>query len=303
MLRNLIKKPWKPRGRAPGPFTGNQRAVALLWGILCHGVFALAVTTMAVSLHRGMHFGLGPFHGATALAANGLLLLQFAGLHSWLLSEKGRTWLGRFPLRSLGPSLSTTTFAIIAALQLLLVFLLWSPSRVVWFQPHGSLLLTWTLGYVGCWALLLRAMQDSGLALQTGALGWYAVWRNRSPRYPAFGTRGLYRHTRQPVYVAFALILWAGPVWTLDHLLIAVAWTGYCLFAPRWKERRYHRRFGDEYRRYAEQVPYWIPRLKPSVVRATGRPAAMPEEPLASAPQGQASRPLRSETGINRRVS
>lgn len=68
---------------------------------------------------------------------------------------------------------------------------------------------------------------------------------------------------RQPVYLAFSLTLWTGPVWTADHLLIAVVWTIYCVVAPRHKERRYARQYGESFASYRAAVPYWIPRRRP----------------------------------------
>jgi protein-S-isoprenylcysteine O-methyltransferase Ste14 len=66
---------------------------------------------------------------------------------------------------------------------------------------------------------------------------------------------------RQPIYVAFALTLWTVPVWTPDQMVLAVSYTGYCLLAPRLKERRFAARYGDRFARYRAEVPYALPRL------------------------------------------
>jgi hypothetical protein len=79
-------------------------------------------------------------------------------------------------------------------------------------------------------------------------------------------------------YLAFALTLWTGPVWTRDPLQLAVIWTAYCALGPRLEERRYLRRDPVAYQRYRESVPYWIPR-RPS--RAAMRQA--PEARCAGA--------------------
>ena len=44
---------------------------------------------------------------------------------------------------------------------------------------------------------------------------------------------------------------------------MAVAWTVYCILAPRLKERRYLAIYGQAFARYRTQVPYFLPRLKP----------------------------------------
>ena len=109
---------------------------------------------------------------------------------------------------------------------------------------------------------LLKTMADAGLALQTGFLGWGAVVRGKAPSYRPFATGGSFRWVRQPVYVAFALTLWTAPVWTPDHLILALAWTAYCVLAPRHKERRYLAAYGEDFERYRQAVPYWLPRRR-----------------------------------------
>lgn len=67
---------------------------------------------------------------------------------------------------------------------------------------------------------------------------------------------------RQPIYVAFALTLWAVPVWTPDQLALAAGFTAYCLLAPRLRERRFAARYGPCFARYRAAVPYALPRLR-----------------------------------------
>jgi protein-S-isoprenylcysteine O-methyltransferase Ste14 len=239
----------------------RQRRVALLYGILCHASFALGVAAMGVGLYLGLTPGRGPFHGAAALCADALLAALFVTVHSFLLTERGGRVLERLAPLGLGRDLASTTFAWIASLQLLMTFALWSPIGPVWWEPHGAARAALTAAYAASWALLLKAMSDAGLAVQTGALGWRAVAAGRRPSFGCFPTEGCFRFVRQPVYLAFALTLWTGAVWTPDHLFLALAWTAYCALGPRLKERRYLRRHGEAFARWREGVPYWLPRL------------------------------------------
>jgi hypothetical protein len=196
------------------------------------------------------------------VVADALLIVQFPLLHSWLLSSRGSALLARLAPWGLGRDLATTTFAGLAGLQLAATFLAWSPSGVLWWRPTGVAGAAMNLLYAASWVLLGKALSDAGLPLQIGSLGWTAVVRGRRPVFGAFPTRGLFRHCRQPVYLAFAATLWTGPVWTPDHLVLASFWTAYCLLAPRWKERRYLRRYGESFRDYQAQVPYMLPRTR-----------------------------------------
>ena len=70
---------------------------------------------------------------------------------------------------------------------------------------------------------------------------------------------GLFRLTRQPIYVSFALTLWTVPTWTPDQLAVAMTLTAYCLLAPLLKEQRYRRIYGQAFISYSQTVPYWLP--------------------------------------------
>jgi len=237
-----------------------RRGVAVGFGVATHALFALAITAMVVNLHEGMRWGLGGLRGGGALAANTLLLLQFPLLHSTLLGRRGRALLGRLVPLGLGPDLVTTTFALIGSAQLLLTFALWSPSHVTWWDPSGVWAWVQRTLFAGSWLFLGLALRDAGLSLHTGSLGWTAAARGRKPAYRPFSQRGLFRHVRQPVYLGFALTLWTGPVWTPDRLVLALAWTLYCIVGPRLKERRYARRYGEAFAVYRRRVPFMVPR-------------------------------------------
>jgi protein-S-isoprenylcysteine O-methyltransferase Ste14 len=237
----------------------GRRTVAVAYGLACHTTFAVAIAVMVVGLYSGLGSGRGPFEGPWALVANLVLLAQFPLGHSFLLGRRGRRVLGRLAPGGLGEHLSTTTYALVASAQLLVLFGGWSPSGVVWWRPTGGMAALAVTVCIASWLFLGKALVDAHLALQTGYLGWSSVAVGRAPDYGTFPTHGTFRLCRQPVYLAFALVLWTGPVWTPDKLALAIPWTVYCILAPRLKERRYARRFGDDFTNYQRRVPYMVP--------------------------------------------
>jgi protein-S-isoprenylcysteine O-methyltransferase Ste14 len=241
--------------------------VAVAYGLACHVAFALGVLAMIVGLHQGLRTGLGRLEGTAALVANAALVLQFPLLHSLLLSSAGSRFVARLAPLGLGRALATTTYGTLASLQVLVTFALWTPSGTVWWEATGPARVALDVAYAGSWLLVIKAMHDAGLGVQTGSLGWLAVARGQDPRYGPLPTQGLFRACRQPIYGAFALTLWTGAVWTPDRLALALTWTAYCLVGPLLKERRYARRFGRAFEVYRTQVPYMIPRRPRQVVR------------------------------------
>lgn len=245
---------------APPPGPGRV-ALALAYGALCHAIFALAIGVMIASMFFGMSQALGTVPAPWHLGVNALLLLQFPLLHSVLLTGRGMRLLGRLAPAH-GKTLSTTTYAILASIQLLLLFGLWTPSGVIWWQAEGAAFWAVCAAYAASWLFLGLAIFDAGVELQSGALGWMSLAANRKPRFPDMPERGTFAVIRQPIYVAFALTLWTVPTWTPDQLAVALALTAYCLGAPLLKERRFARIYGERFDRYRARVPYALPRIR-----------------------------------------
>ncbi len=243
-----------PRGPA-------RIAAALMLGLVCHSLFAAAVLAMVAAMFFGMSRSLGTLAWPWAAIANAFLLLQFPLAHSLLLTRRGDRALARAVPGPHGATLATTTYAIVASAQLLALFALWTPSGIVWWRAEGIAFWAVSCAYAASWLLLLKASFDAGAEVQTGALGWMSLLARIRPVFPDMPTRGLFRLVRQPIYVAFALTLWTVPVWTPDQLAVAIAFTLYCLLAPRLKEKRFAARYRERFLRYREQVPYALPRL------------------------------------------
>lgn len=247
---------------ASRPPAGAGRIVsALVMGLLCHSVFAVAVLAMMWAMFFGLSESFGTVPWPWALVVNGLLVLQFPVVHSLLLTGRGMALTARLVPEPHGGTLATTTYAIIASVQLAMLFLLWTPSGIVWYRADGWAFWAISAAYAASWAILMKASFDAGAEVQSGALGWMSLLGKIRPVFPDMPTQGLFRVIRQPIYVAFALTLWTVPVWTPDQLVLAISYTAYCLLAPRLKERRFEQRYGARFDRYRARVPYVVPQF------------------------------------------
>ncbi len=218
-------------------------ALALGWALATHGLFLLGVGTMVANLFWGMRAGPVLLPGPAAWAWDLALVLAFPVGHSGLLSRRGRGLLRALVPRSVGATLDTTVFAALAAAQVWMLFALWAPlpGPVHHLGPVGTALSAGAAALA--WGGLGLAMAEAGLGVQLGTLGWRALRTGRSPRFPAGPpARGLHGLLRHPIYLCFAAVLWAGPVWSVDRLVLGLPLTLYCLVGPRFKVARHARR-------------------------------------------------------------
>lgn len=255
-LITLIRAAISPR---PG---AGRVLLALGLGMLCHALFAVGVLSMIVAMFFGLSQSFGTVPWPWAILANAALIVQFPIAHSILLTKKGNGILQQLIPGPHGATLATTTYAIIASAQLLALFTLWTPSGIIWWQAEGWMFWMISVVYAVAWLILSKASFDAGAEVQSGALGWMSLMARIRPVFPDMPTQGLFRLIRQPIYVAFALTLWLVPVWTPDQLALAVSYTAYCLFAPRFKERRFAARYGAKFDAYKATVPFILPRKR-----------------------------------------
>jgi protein-S-isoprenylcysteine O-methyltransferase Ste14 len=77
---------------------------------------------------------------------------------------------------------------------------------------------------------------------------------------------GLYRHVRNPMYVAVLAVIFGQAFFfgNLDLLLYGVVvWTAFHFFVLVYEEPTLQSRFGPEYDELSKHVPRWLPRFRP----------------------------------------
>ncbi len=207
----------------------------------------LAGAHVARSVDRG-----GPAAPPLAAAATDLLLLAaFTVPHSVL----ARPWWKRAWRAVVAPAAERSTYNLVAAGTLALLFWQWRPiPRAVWTAAGPAAAALRGAFWLG-WALCAVSVVSTNLFDLTGMRqGWRAA-RGRPHAELPLTRRGPYAHARHPLYVGFFLVLWGAPTMSAGRLLLAAACTAYVLVAVPLEERDLAAAHGPAYDAYRAAVP------------------------------------------------
>jgi protein-S-isoprenylcysteine O-methyltransferase Ste14 len=252
----------------------SARPLLQAYAVLAYAAFLLA-TAWAVGFLANLSFAPTTVDGSLrgsrwqSLLVDAGLLLLFAVQHSVM----PRAGFKRRLARVLPEGAERSTFVLVSALLLTLLFWQWRPlPGEIWTvsdQPWIALL--WTLYALG-WVVVVAAtfMVDHWDFLGVRQASWDPA---RGPYTgPGFSERWLYAWIRHPLMLGLLVAFWATPRMTVGHLLFAVASTGYIAVGVRFEERDLRRTLGAAYDEYADRVPAVVPGARRP--RRTSSPAA-----------------------------
>ena len=237
----------------------KMKLISLMYGLICHVSFAISGLCMFWVLYNGLTVSLGFVRHPLSIFVNILLLLQFPILHSFLLTNSGRRFLRFFAPSHYAKTLETTIYASIASIQLMVLFLLWTPSNIIIYDlkyPYNILnIFLFILG----WVFLGISSFQAGYKVQTGSLGWTSMFLSEKPKFPPMPIHGLFKLIRQPIYLSFCIVLWTPPTMTVDLFFLALIYSLYCYFSPLLKEKRFTKLYGKAFLKYKKNTPYFFP--------------------------------------------
>ena len=191
-----------------------------------------------------------------ALLVNGGFLALFAIQHTIMARPAfKKRWTKIVP-----EPMERSIFVLCASSILLLLFWQWRPNRaVIWEidQPALEVLLIgvslagWAILFIS--SFLIDHFDLFGLRQVT----LYLRGRDYTP--PRFVERSLYKKIRHPLMTGVLLGVWATPLMTLGHLVLAAGLTAYILVGVRFEERDLIKAHGEAYEAYRQRTRKFFP--------------------------------------------
>lgn len=193
-----------------------------------------------------------------ALLINLCLLAVFAVQHSVMARPAFKRWWTRI----IPPAAERSTYVLLSSLALILLFALWEPmGAVFWDVSDPTLRAVLYTAFGFGWLLVLIS---TFLINHFDLFGLRQVWLElRGKPYTSlkFGTPGLYKLVRHPLYLGWLFAIWATPTMTAAHFVFAAGATAYIFIALVFEERDLMKAH-PEYEIYRSRVPMIFPSLR-----------------------------------------
>jgi protein-S-isoprenylcysteine O-methyltransferase Ste14 len=254
------------------------RILALAYGSVCYvaffGTFLYAIGFIGdLVVPKTIDSGAaGPV--GRAVLVDLALLSVFALQHS-VMARPGfkRLW-----TRIVPQPVERATYVLASSAALWLLFAFWEPIPASVWQVGGFAGAALEAIYFAGIALVLYATFLIDHFDLFGLRQVVLYFRGRPYTEKRFATPSLYRHIRHPLYVGWFTTFWFTPQMSAGHLLFAAVASAYILVAVLFEERDLLAMLGEDYRRWRERTPAFLPRFgarpKPALAPVSGRAAS-----------------------------
>lgn len=205
------------------PAPRSARIVAFGYGLtsyLVHWIAIVYAIGFFANIGVPKSVDIGPTRNPLqAFLVNTFLALVFAIVH-WLMA---REWFKVWWTRIVPPPVERSTYVLIASLLLGLLFWAWSPIvSEVWSVHHPVASAALVTLYAAGWLLAIVGTFPINRRDLFGMRQVYLYLRGLLYTPPEVRDSLLYRLIPHPIFIGYAIALWATPWMTIGHALLAV---------------------------------------------------------------------------------
>jgi protein-S-isoprenylcysteine O-methyltransferase Ste14 len=208
-------------------------------------------------------------HWIEASALVAAVFAGFAAIHSLLVTGRAKSLAaGLFGERTVKAFYRLFYTAFSGAATLAAVYLILLVPDKTLLRPPLWVAIPFHLMQLAGLAIGAAAFRRMSLDEFLGTAQAARFLKGKEPRGDEEGLRqslvttGVYRVVRHPQYLAGILIFTFNPYISRNWLVVSVLADLYFAAGALLEERRLIRRFGEDYRRYMERVPRFVPKLR-----------------------------------------
>ena len=239
-----------------------RRVLILLYGIVAYLAF-VAVMLYAIAFLGNM-FVPRTIDSPAVIPLGHALLVNMGLIVLFGLQHSGMARAGfKQAMHKIAPAeTERSSYVLVSSAALGLLMLCWQPiGGVVWQLADPVVVGAIRATYIGGWVLMTwSSCMICHFELFGLRQAWFA-FRGQAYEACEFKTPAAYRIIRHPIYASWLIVLWAAPVMTITHLVLAIGLTLYTLVGIALEERDLRRQHPD-YAQYSRKVPALIPSLR-----------------------------------------
>lgn len=228
---------------------------AIAFGAILYWILSVSNLIPEISIDQQ------PKVSTTFAILNNLVLISLFGLQHSIMARK---WFKDFFTTYFPKPIERSTFVLISGLVLFLLVNQWQPmGGVIWTVEAGSVLYyaIYVLFFAG-WAILFISSFLINHFDLFGLRQTFLELQNKPYTQLQFKVISFYKYVRHPLYFGMLLGMWATPIMSVTHLLLAIAITVYVVIGTLFEEKDLVRDFGNTYKAYQAKKPMLIPFTK-----------------------------------------
>ncbi|WP_455211563.1 methyltransferase [Kaarinaea lacus] len=238
-----------------------KRSVVLLYGVASYGIGVTGLMWIFLAMGGFSPVGFGPLKTETLLGAITIdfgLIALFGLQHSVMARNAFKR-----KLKTILPAaVERSTYVMFSGVFMSLAIYLWQPlPGAVWVvENQTAQYALWAL-YAAGWSYLFVATFITNHFELMGLRQVYLYFINKPYTTLPFVKKYMYRYSRHPMMLGILVGMWALPVMSVSHFIMAVLLTLYIIAGVFLEERDLVKQFGRTYQAYKKDVAALIPKM------------------------------------------
>ncbi|WP_455205855.1 NnrU family protein [Kaarinaea lacus] len=236
-----------------------KRCAVLIYGVASYGIGVTGLMWIILAMGGLAPVGFSPLQTESlfgALIVN-LGLIAMFGLQHTIMARKAF----KRKLKTLLPvATERSTYVMLSGVFMGLAIYLWQPlAGTVWVvENQAAQYALWALYALG-WSYLFIATFITNHFELMGLRQVYLYFINKPYATLPFVNKYMYRYSRHPMMLGVLIGMWALPVMSVSHFVLASMLTAYIVVGVFFEERDLVKQFGNTYKAYKKEVAALIP--------------------------------------------